>query len=174
MNSSETQPATSIEDDVGNRMKIDGPLGVELAVIPTYRDLPGWTDRERLALFFHKTMKPYHDTLEDVKRALDYALSPENDGDGGFLVLAHRDEEILGGLLMLRTGMGGYVPANLLLFVATVPEMRGQGLGKAVCQFAIEQCHGSVKLHVEHDNPARRLYERLGFTSKYLEMRLDR
>jgi predicted GNAT family acetyltransferase len=31
---------------------------------------------------------------------------------------------------------------------------------------------GDIKLHVEYDNPrATTLYERLGFTSKYAEMR---
>ena len=39
---------------------------------------------------------------------------------------------------------------------------------------AIERAEGSIALHVEPDNPARKLYEKLGFTNKYLEMRLTR
>jgi ribosomal protein S18 acetylase RimI-like enzyme len=31
---------------------------------------------------------------------------------------------------------------------------------------------GNIALHVEPDNPAKILYEKLGFTNKYLEMRL--
>ncbi len=36
---------------------------------------------------------------------------------------------------------------------------------------SFEIADGDVKLHVEYDNPAKRLYERLGMTSKYAEMR---
>ncbi len=36
---------------------------------------------------------------------------------------------------------------------------------------AIETADGNIALHVEPDNPARYLYEKLGFTNKYLEMR---
>jgi len=36
----------------------------------------------------------------------------------------------------------------------------------------IELADGSVALHVEPDNPARFLYEKVGFRSKYIEMRL--
>lgn len=39
---------------------------------------------------------------------------------------------------------------------------------------AIEMANGGIALHVEPDNPARYLYEKLGFTHKYLEMRLTR
>ncbi|MGN6476242.1 MAG: hypothetical protein ACTHKV_03375 [Flavipsychrobacter sp.] len=39
---------------------------------------------------------------------------------------------------------------------------------------AITQTDGDIALHVEPDNPARQLYEQLGFTNKYLEMRLKK
>jgi len=48
---------------------------------------------------------------------------------------------------------------------------RGRGVGSALIQTGVQRCGGPVKLHVEYENPARRLYERLGFTSKYAEMR---
>ncbi|MCW8831309.1 MAG: GNAT family N-acetyltransferase, partial [Gammaproteobacteria bacterium] len=42
---------------------------------------------------------------------------------------------------------------------------------KSVVERALEEAEGDVKLHVEYDNPAKHLYERLGFTTKYAEMR---
>ena len=36
---------------------------------------------------------------------------------------------------------------------------------------AIEMAEGNIALHVEPDNPAKFLYEKIGFVNKYLEMR---
>ena len=41
-------------------------------------------------------------------------------------------------------------------------------------QTAIQMANGDIALHVEPDNPAKILYEKLGFTNKYLEMRLKK
>ena len=38
-------------------------------------------------------------------------------------------------------------------------------------QKTIDVSEGSIALHVEPDNPARFLYEKVGFSSKYIEMR---
>ena len=75
---------------------------------------------------------------------------------------------------MLRTGMKGYVPENILVFVSILPEMRGTGLGGKLIERGVREAEGDVKLHVEYDNPAKRLYERLGFTTKYAEMRYEK
>lgn len=72
---------------------------------------------------------------------------------------------------MLSTHMSGYVPPNLLLYVAVSPSRRGRGIGGELVARSLDRCRGPVKLHVEYDNPARRLYERLGFESRYAEMR---
>ena len=135
--------------------------------------LPPWAPRPEVVRFFHDTMKPYEDRPEDIERALDYAFSVEERA-GGFLMLAGLRQTLAGALLMLSTGMGGYVPEHLLVFVSVNPELRGRGIGRRLIEHSLSECDGGVKLHVDHDNPARRLYERLGFTHSYAEMRLKR
>ena len=153
-------------------------------------DLPSWAPRDELARFFAETMGEWSDSLEDVQRAFDYLFSNEG-GRGGFFELlgiergdvdesSHEETEsggaikLGGAVCMLETGMGGYVPAHILLFVSVDPSLRGRGLGGEIVQRAVDKCPGAVKLHVEYDNPAKRLYERLGFTSKYAEMRYEK
>lgn len=50
--------------------------------------------------------------------------------------------------------------------IALTPEYRGRGLGTGLLQALLDEAAGSgrtVSIHVEMSNPARRLYERLGF-----------
>lgn len=150
-----------------------GMKDIVLTYVPRLEDLPAGVTRSHLVSLFHEKMKPFHDTETDVGRALDYAFVAGK-GQGGFLVLATQETRVVGALLMLNTGMGGYIPHHVLLFVFVDPAMRGQGLGRRIIELALTKCEGDVKLHVEHDNPAKRLYERLGFTTKYAEMRYQR
>jgi len=141
--------------------------------VETNDQFPAWAPREKVALFFHETMAPYNDTLHDVERALDYALVA-GEGQGGFVMLVGEDERLLGACCMLRTGMSGYIPEWILLFVTVDPATRGRGIGGKLIDRCLAETDGDVKLHVEYDNPAKRLYERLGFTTKYAEMRWQR
>lgn len=53
-----------------------------------------------------------------------------------------------------------------LMDIALVPELRNQGVGSALLAELIEESErtgSSITLHVEADNPATRLYQRLGF-----------
>jgi len=157
----------------------DGPAsdhgiqGEAIQVVRSPGDMPAWTDLVEVSRFLHEKMHPWEDSLEDVRRGIDYAMSDEP-GRGGFIVLASVEGHLAGAVVFLETGMAGYVPEVLLLFACVNPEMRGRGLGRRLIEAGLESCTGQVKLHVEPDNPARRLYERLGFSSKYLEMRWSR
>ena len=54
----------------------------------------------------------------------------------------------------------------LLVDISLLPEHRGQGMGGALIGDLIQQCSERklpLKLQVTQTNPARRLYERLGF-----------
>ena len=61
-----------------------------------------------------------------------------------------------------------------LVYIATHKNHRGKGIGKGLMQKTIDLAEGSIALHVEPDNPARFLYEKVGFSSKYIEMRLNK
>jgi len=147
---------------------------LEFAVATHEQALPAWASRNTLAGFLHIVMKPYHDDLPDVHAGLEYAFADGSDGRDGFAILAGFDGRLVGAVVFLKTNMGGYVPENLLLFVAVDPELRNKGIGRRLIEMAIARCEGSVKLHVEPDNPAKRLYERIGFNNKYLEMRYSK
>lgn len=146
---------------------------IEFIKVTETISFPSWTSRTEVAEFFHDTMKPYEDKLKHIQWALDYAFS-KDPGKGGFLMLAQKSGKLAGALLMQKTGMKGYIPENILLFVTISPELRGKGLGRTLIEHCINECDGDVKLHVEYDNPAKRLYERIGFKNKYADMRFEK
>ena len=54
----------------------------------------------------------------------------------------------------------------LLIDIALLPEHRGAGIGGRLLNDLLSEAaaeHKPVRIHVERENPARRLYERLGF-----------
>lgn len=53
-----------------------------------------------------------------------------------------------------------------IIDIALLPEYRGKGIGGELMQSLMEEASGSnlsVTIHVEHNNPAMHLYQRLGF-----------
>ncbi len=123
--------------------------------------------------FLFEHLEQYGDKKEDIMKAINYAL---NIGitPGGFVVVGSESGNIVGAVVVNKTGMEGYIPENILVYIATHRNQRGKGVGKQLMQKAIDEVEGSIALHVEPDNPAKILYEKLGFTNKYLEMRLTK
>ena len=143
---------------------------LEIKKIKSQEELEEIISREDYVNFLHKYLDRFTDSVTAINNAIDYAFS-DDPGKGGFCMTAYEGDEIVGALVMIRTGMIEYIPENLIVYVAVHEKCRGKGYGGCIIKKAIELCSGDVCLHVEHDNPAKRLYERLGFTSKYLEMR---
>ncbi len=144
---------------------------IEIMRIDKHVDFPDWLDPDTLAIFLHEALKPFEDPVDEIRAGIDYAISTEA-GMGGFILIAHEMNQPVGALVVLRTGMRGYVPPNLILYVAVDPDKRGKRIGHKLMMKAIEMCEGNIKLHVEYDNHARKWYEGIGFKSKYVEMRL--
>jgi [ribosomal protein S18]-alanine N-acetyltransferase len=128
---------------------------------------------DRIADFLFKALEQYGDARHHIMSCLEYAISGEP-GKGGSITIAADGVTIVGAVVTNRTGMGGFIPENILVYIAVDPSQRGMGTGKALMERVIETVDGDIALHVEPDNPAKRLYECLGFTNKYLEMRLHK
>ncbi|HKL40711.1 MAG TPA: GNAT family N-acetyltransferase, partial [Cryomorphaceae bacterium] len=82
--------------------------------------------------------------------------------------------QLVGAVVINQTGMSGYIPENILVYIAVDSKTRGMGVGKKLMQKAMSIAKGGIALHVEPNNPAKFLYEKLGFTNKYLEMRYEK
>lgn len=123
--------------------------------------------------FLFEHLDQFGDPREHVRRCLLQA-SGRGPAEGGTVTLARKDGELVGAVVTNDTHLSGYTPENLLVYVATHGGHRGEGIGRAVMERAVAAVEGSVALHVEPDNPAFELYRKLGFTHKYLEMRLER
>jgi len=134
---------------------------------------PSFTEKQEIVEFLHLHLEEFGDPKEDITKCIDYALK-EMVSFGGFILVASEESEILSAVVINQTGMGGYIPENILVYIATHKDHRGKGIGKLVMQKAMEVSSGDIALHVEPNNPARFLYEKLGFTHKYSEMRFQK
>lgn len=133
----------------------------------------GLSDKQKKEIvdFLHTHLEQYGDPAKDIEKALEYVVS-ESPTQGGFVCLSYLDTEISGAAVVLHTGMSDYIPENLLVYIATRKDLRGKGIGKLLVSNVIERAKGNIALHVEPNNPARHLYQKIGFENKYLEMRL--
>lgn len=135
---------------------------------------PTLTEKTNIINFLFENLQEYGDPASDIEKAIDYALQEGTSSFGGFVLVAYKDDIIVGAVVINQTGMKDYIPENILVYIATHRKHRGKGLGKKLVKEAINISEGNIALHVEPNNPAKHLYEKLGFSNKYLEMRFNK
>lgn len=126
--------------------------------------------KKNIINFLFQSLGRFGDPKEQIEGAIAYAQEDVK-SFGGFIKVVFHGEKIIGALVLNRTGMAGYIPENILVYIAVDPAYRGRGIGGRLISETKEETEGAIALHVEPDNPALHLYERKGFANKYLEMR---
>jgi DNA-binding MarR family transcriptional regulator/ribosomal protein S18 acetylase RimI-like enzyme len=142
----------------------------QMLIVRTLEELEKISELESFASFIYENMKPFNDTFEMTKQGIVDSLTgkPSN---GGFIVIGKVGSNISGAVVMLATGMKNYIPEYCLLFAAVDKNYRNYCIGQQLIEEAVNFSTGDIYLHVEYDNRAKRLYERMGFENKYAEMR---
>jgi ribosomal protein S18 acetylase RimI-like enzyme len=134
---------------------------------------PSENEKNKIVDFLYEHLDEYGDARQDIRRALDYSIK-ERASFGGFILTLKEQNKMVGAVVVNETGMSGYIPENILVYIATHKDHRGKGIGKKLMEDTMNYAKGDVALHVEKDNPARFLYEKYGFKNPYLEMRFKR
>ena len=122
--------------------------------------------RERLLGDLDRFLGPYSDPRAEMIEAVQEAEK------NGFIVEAlgegnHR----LGLLVITLTPFSRFQPCYHLAYIASAPEARGQGVGKALLAEARRLTGDQIALHVSPSNErAVAFYEKLGWKVKYLRM----
>ena len=142
-------------------------------VIFNTENKPTESEKSEVVDFLFDNLQQYGDPKNQIQRAIDYSTQ-EYTSFGGFTMVLKEDEEIRAAVVINRTGMDGYIPENILVYIATDKNYRGKGIAKMLIQRTIEETDGDIALHVDADNPAKKMYEKFGFTNPYLEMRLKK
>ena len=145
----------------------------EFDIIHSDIENPTSFSREDIANFFFEHLDEYGDEKKHILSCIAYAYG-DQDGQDGFILVAHEEEQIVGSVIINHTNMAGFIPEHMLVYIAVHGDHRGEGLGSQLMEHIIEATEGDIALHVEPDNPAIHLYEKYGFTNKYLEMRLKK
>ena len=113
------------------------------------------------------------DTKINIYRSVEYALSPYK-YQGGFVLLAEKNKSILGSVVINRTNMEGYVPKNLMVYLAADPNSAIPDFEKTLLSKVIQLTSSEVACHITVDNPAMKIFEDVGFKKNLFEMRLKR
>lgn len=112
----------------------------EMAMVP-------WTDEEKedfLQMQFNAQHTHYQEHYADAK----FELISIDGKPAGRLYVQRKEDEIR------------------VVDIALLPEYRGSGIGGGIMQDLLDEARAAgkaVRIHVEHNNPAMRLYQRLGF-----------
>jgi ribosomal protein S18 acetylase RimI-like enzyme len=135
----------------------------ELSAEDVERQINKFTD------FLYQHLGPYRDEKQAIYKSFQYYL--KESGGGNVFTATNEESELLGVCVVLNTNMAHFLPEKFLIYIAVSSEARGRGLGTKLIQFVQDKLGSDICLHVEKNNPAKKLYERCGFTNKYEEMR---
>ncbi|MEX0929574.1 MAG: hypothetical protein WDZ53_09225, partial [Balneolales bacterium] len=79
-----------------------------------------------VAGFLYVSLDQYGDKIKDIHRCIEYALEDQS-GKGGFIVIASEEGKIAGAVIVNETGMSGFIPENILVYIAVSSDYRGMG-----------------------------------------------
>ena len=90
---------------------------------------PSESEKSEVVDFLFDNLQEYGDPKHQIERAIDYSIK-EFTSFGGFTMVLIEEEEIRAAVVVNKTGMDGYIPENILVYIATDKNHRGKGIGK--------------------------------------------
>lgn len=130
-------------------------------------------EKEAIINFLLSSLDDYLDTRDHVSRAIEYALS-KFPHQGGFVLLARIDDEIVGASVVNRTNFEGYFAENVLVYLAVEETHRRKGIAAELLKQSKVYSKGAVMARLDGNAAVEGLFKKAGFEQKSTEYILDR
>jgi len=119
-------------------------------------------EKEAIIDFLMDNLDQYADSRENVSNAIEYGLS-KFPYQGGFVLMAKLDGEIIGVSVVNRTNFEGYFAENILVFLAVSKANRRSGIAMHLIEQAKVYSKGSILVRLNSIEPNTSLFEKAGF-----------
>lgn len=130
-------------------------------------------DISRITNFLYANLGEFKDRKSAIRKSIMYAAK-EMPGLGGYVFIMEDKGEIVGAVVVNRTGMNEYLSENILVYLAVKEGFREEGIAKKLLDHTVRYCKGDIATHINIENPVKELFEKQGFKSRNIEMRLER
>ena len=130
-------------------------------------------EKDRIINFLESSLDEYKDSRDNISRAIEYALS-KFPHQGGFVLLALKNEEMVGAAVVNRTNFEGYFAENVLVYLAVNAENRRLGIASELIDKTKVYTKGNVMARLVGESPIRELLEKGGFEKSSTEFLLKR
>lgn len=121
--------------------------------------------------FLYKHLNEPKDNKSAIRKSLLYAAK-EIPSLGGCVFVMKEKDQILGSLVINKTGMSEYQSENLLTYLVVHKDFRNKGIATKLLQESINYCNGNITLNIRKENTAIKLFKKNGFTFKKIQMTL--
>ncbi|WP_397447944.1 GNAT family N-acetyltransferase [Polaribacter sp. R77954] len=123
--------------------------------------------------FLHQHLNEPKDSKSAIRKSLLYAAK-EIPSLGGYVFVMEEKEQILGALVINKTGMSEYQSENLLVYLVVHKDFRNKGIATKLLQEAIGYCNGNITINIKKENNAIGLFKKIGFTDHKVQMTLNK
>lgn len=130
-------------------------------------------DVKRITNFLHEHANHPKDSKSAIRKSLLYAIK-EISGLGGFVFVFETEKQVLGVLVINKTGMNEYIPENILVYLVINETYAEANIKEKLINYAITYCKGDIALYINKESPELSWFEKKGFKSRNIEMRLTR
>ncbi|MCF8465038.1 MAG: GNAT family N-acetyltransferase [Flavobacteriales bacterium] len=130
-------------------------------------------EKEAIIDFLMDNLENYSDSRENVSCAIEYALS-KFPHQGGFVLMAREQNNIIGVSVVNRTNFEGYFAENILVFMVVAKQSRKQGIASELLSQTKVYSKGNIMVRMNPNEQNIPLFERNGFLISKTEYLFNR
>jgi [ribosomal protein S18]-alanine N-acetyltransferase len=149
--------------------------GINFRIYNAFNPIPSF-EKQTLIEFIHKNYKE-QSSLLNIKKSVAYAIKDRfiinsSYSHGGVIILACDKSDIVGGLVLNKTGLDEIYPENIIMYIATETSYRMNGIARKMIQLAREFSNGGITIYIHPNNPNSQFLSKSGFNNSMLQMKL--